>query len=245
MTTARDKIAGILTNEDMLATPLLVVCMDQLGTEFFEWEPDTFTAELQMRFGVDVPTVNRDKIWALVTVLTTDLFYKSLETFIPICNSLAGSEADFDDYDPVTGEEAAWGIVETGLVDPPDEGSITGDRFSHEIKRYVGMTLQSEGVTTPPTLLKPFVESDNDPEEEVGINIGPDEHMVAMYEKRQQEQRNEIESYVRGRLEDLVTQLRLLPLQNGDASKVNGFVTQARSLLTGLPTPELSAPATV
>jgi hypothetical protein len=245
MTVESDKIAGILTNENMLATPLLVLCLDQLGTEFFDWEPESFDTEIETRFGVRMPTPNRDKVWSLVSVLTTDLFYHSLETFIPVCNSLNGSEADFDDYDPVTGEEAAWGIAEVGLVDPPEEGQEPGARFSHEIKRYVGLTLQSEGVTTPPPFLKAFVEFDVDPEENAGLNIGPDEHMLAMYAKRQQAERAEIEAYVRSRIEDLIAQLRLLPLRHGDASKVSGFVTQARSLLTGLPTPEQPAPAGV
>ena len=239
-----NKIASVLADENMLATPLLVLCLDQFGTEFFEWEPSTFDTEIETRFGVKMPTVNRDKVWALVSVLTTDLFYKSLETFIPVCNTLNGSEADFDDYDPVTGEEAAWGIVETSLIDAPEAGEA-GDRFSHEIKRYVAMTLQSEGVTTPPTFLKPFTEYDRDPEENVGITIGPDEEMLAMHTKRQQSERAEIEAYVRGQLEDLVAQLRLLPLKNGDTSKISGFVAQARSLLTGLPTPEPPVPATV
>lgn len=245
MTIERNKVAGVLTNEASLATTLLVLCIDQLGVEFFEWEPETFDTEIKTRFGVDMPTVNRDKVWALVTVLTTDLFYHSLETFIPTCNTLNGSEADFDDYDPVTGEEAAWGIAETLLVDPPEKGTEPGSRFSHEIKRYVGMTLESEGVTTAPTMLKPFVEFDVDPEEKVGLNIGPDEHMLAMYMKRQQSERDEIEAYVRGRLEDLIAQLRLLPLQDGDTSKVVRFVAQARQLLTGLPTPAQPEPAAV
>jgi hypothetical protein len=240
----RDKLAGVLTNEETLATTLLVICVDQIGTEFFEWEPETFNVEMQSKFGVEIPPVNRDKIWALVSVLTTDLFYHSLETFIPTCNTLAGSEANFDDYDPVTGEEAAWGIVETGLIDPPESGSAAA-RFSHEIKRYIGLTLQSEGVTTPPAFLKPFVEFDVDPEENVGLNIGPDENMLAMYAKRQQEQRGEIEAFVRSRLEDLIAQLRLLPLQNGSTSKISEFVGQARSLLQGLPTPAPQAPAMV
>ena len=244
MTLESDKIAGVITNTDMLATPLLALCIDVLGgVEFFEWEPATFDAEILARFGVTMPTVNRDKVWALVSVLTTDLFYKSLETFIPVCNTLNGSEADFDDYDPVTGDEAAWGLVETSLIDPPDSGE-PGARFTHEIKRYIALTLRSEGVTTPPTFLKQFTEYDNDPEEDIGIAIGPDADLLSMYTRRQKMERDEIEAYVRGKLEDLIAQLRMLSLKHGNTSKINEFVTQARSLLTGLPTPEQQARAT-
>ena len=111
----KDRVAALLTNEEMLATPLLVLCMDEFGTEFLEWEPETFDIEIQTRFGVQMPDSNRDKLWAMVTALTTNLFYVSLETFIPTCNMLNGSEADFDNYDPVTSEEAAWGIVEVSF----------------------------------------------------------------------------------------------------------------------------------
>ena len=227
----------------MLATPLLVLCMDEFGTGFLEWEPATFDMEVQTRFGTKMPDSNRDKLWALVTALTTNLFYVSLETFIPTCNTLNGSEADFDDYDPVTGDEAAWGIVEVTLIDPPGEDQAPGDRFSHEIKRYIALTLQAEGVTTPPAILKPFTEYDRDPEEEAGITIGPDEAMLKMYTDRQTGEREDIEDYVRGRLEELIAQLKMLPLRIGKVSQMDQFLQQARATLTGLPTPEAAAPA--
>jgi hypothetical protein len=235
----KDQIAAILTNEDTLATTLLLLCIDQLGgTDFFEWEPATFDMEVQTRFGTQMPDVNRDKLWALVTALTTNLFYVSLETFIPTCNTLNGSEADFDDYDPITSEEAAWGIVEVSLVDPPDEDQAPGDRFSHEIKRYIALTLQAEGVTTPPAILKPFAEYNQEPEEEAGITSGPDEAMLNMHMDRQAAERADIEDYVRGRLEDLMTQLKMLPLRIGKVSQMEQFLQQAQATLTGLPTPE-------
>jgi len=238
----KDRVAALLTNEEMLATPLLVLCMDEFGTEFLEWEPETFDIEIQTRFGVQMPDSNRDKLWAMVTALTTNLFYVSLETFIPTCNTLNGSEADFDNYDPVTSEEAAWGIVEVSFVDPPKEDQAPGDRFSHEVKRYIGLTLQAEGVTTPPPILKPFTEYDQDPEEEVGITIGPDESMFKMYTNRQAAERADIEDYVRGRLEELITQLKMLPLRIGKVSQMDQFLQQAKATLTGLPMPEVAVP---
>ncbi|KKN32547.1 hypothetical protein LCGC14_0812710 [marine sediment metagenome] len=239
----KDQLAAIIMNEEMLATPLLVLCIDAFGTDFFEWEPETFDIETRRVFGAALSDVNRDKVWALVTVLTTDLFYKSLETFIPVCNSLNGSEADFDDYDPVTSEEAAWGIIETQLVDPPAQGKSVGQRFSHEIRRYVGLTLKSEGVTTPPKAVADVPEYDRDPEEETGIVIGPDEGMLQMHERRQQAEREAIDDYVRGRLDDLAMQLQSLPLLHGQTGQIAQGLQSMRASLTMSPTPEKSAPA--
>lgn len=231
----KDQLTAIVTNEEMLATPLLVLCIDQFTTDFFNWESETFDIETRRLFGVAIPDVNRDKIWALVTVLSTDLFYKSLETFIPVCNSLNGSEADFDDYDPVTSEEAAWGVVETSLIDSPEKGSV-GDRFSHEIRRYIALTLKSEGITTPPKSLAGVPEYDRDPEEETGIVIGPDEHMLQMHETRQQAEREAIDDYVRGSLDDLAMQLQALPLLHGQTNQVQQALRAARAKLTVSPT---------
>lgn len=241
MSKQRDVYAEALASEEALGTTLLVICMDAFGIEFFEWEPETLDAEITSRFGVDMPDVNRDKLWSLVTALTTTLFYTSLETFIPTCNSLNGSVADFDNYDPVTSEEAAWGIVEVTLVDPPEKGDPAG-RFSHEIKRYVALTLQAEGITTPPAFLKAYTEYDNDPEEEAGISMGPDEHMLAMHTRRQTDAREELEGYVREQLSLLTAQLEALPLSIGNTEKLGQFIRSAHSILRGLPTPETAAP---
>ena len=241
MSKQRDVYAQAMSSDETLGTTLLVICMDMFDTEFFEGEPITLDAEIMARLGVKIPDVNKDKIWSLVTALTTDLFYVSLETFIPTCNALNGSEADFDNYDPVTSDEAAWGIVEVSLIDPPEKGS-NAERFSHEIRRYVALTLQAEGITTPPLFLKDFAEFDSDPEEEAGISIGPDEAMLAMHTRRQTEAREELEGYVRDQLQLLLAQLKALPMSVGNTEKLDQFTQEARSTLRGLPTPEAAAP---
>jgi len=220
----KDQLAKIIQDEDMLATPLLVLCIDTFGIEFFNWEPATFNLECATHFGVQMPDVNRDKVWALVTVLATDLVYKSLESFIPIANALNDSEADFNVYDPVTGDEAAWAIAEINLIDPPDKQNDPAKRFSHDIRRYIGETLRMEGVTTPPAALAPYVEYDRDPEEQVGISAGPDPDFVAMHERRQANERTEIERYVTERMGLLQRQLKSLPLVSGSLANAPPLV---------------------
>jgi hypothetical protein len=168
-----------------------------------------------------MPDANRDKVWALVTTLTTDLFYVSLESFIPIANSLNDSEADFDDYDPVTSEEAAWAIHEVLLNDPPKDDEDPGTRFGHDVKRYIGVMLRTEGVTTPPPSLAPFAEYDEEPEERVGIVVGPDPDFLNMHHDRQARERQEIEDYVAKRQAELTRQLATLPLLHGSTAKLD------------------------
>lgn len=234
----KDRLGQLVSDEQMMATPLLVLCVDTFGTPFFNWEPQTFDIESQAAFGTEMPDVNRDKVWALVTLLTTNLFYISLESFIPVANALNGEGSDFSNYDPVTADEAAWAIVEAALIDPPEGNQDNAERFGHDVKRYIGAALEAEGVTTPPKFLVPYAEYDADPEERVGASIGPDEHMLKMHEDRQSKEREEIEQYVRNNLGTLLEQLRRLPLQAGNTTAVGEYLQRARTALTGLPTPE-------
>lgn len=237
----KDQFAGVLQDEESRATTLLVICIDQFGTEMFKWEPETFNLEVKRAFSVDMPAGNRDKLWALITAMTTNLFYISLESFMPICNALNDSEADFQHYDPVTSEEAAWGITEVLLVDPPKDGEDPANRFSHEIKRYIGLTLESEGVTTPPKVLKNYVEVDKPfNEEEVGAIIGPDESILKMYMDRQKSEQADIEKYVNDRLDQLAAQLQALPLVHGSTDGLVDHLRQVRAAAIATPQPEES-----
>jgi hypothetical protein len=174
-------------------------------------------------------------------LLTTNLFYISLESFIPIANALNGEGSDFSNYDPVTADEAAWAIVEASLIDPPEDGKDNAERYGHDIKRYIGASLATEGITTPPKFLVPYSETDVDPEERVGASLGPDEHMLQMHDTRQAQERDELEQYVRNNLGTIIEQLQQIPMQAGNPSGVGEYLQQARKVLTSLPTPEGSA----
>lgn len=218
---ARRQRIEAATNEGIFATSLLVLCIDTFGgTDWFDWMPETFDIESKTAFGFELPALNKDKINALLTVLQTNLFYVSLETFIPICNALNNTEADFEEYDPADGEEIAWALVETSLIDPPEKGVEHGSRFSHEIRHYTGLTLKYEGLTSPPRVLSSIAEYDKEPEEEYGAIIGPDKHLLHMHERRQQQERAEIEAYIKDRAKQLIEQLESLPLRNASGKEL-------------------------
>lgn len=233
----KDKLAGMLKDEETLATTLMAICLDTWGTEFFDWEPAAFDLELRGTYGTDMPHINHDKLWGLVTAMTTNLFYISLESFIPIANALNGAEANFQYYDPVTSEEAAWAITEVLLNDAPAEGKDPAEQFSHEIKQYIGFSLRAEGVTNPPAVLKPYAEISEDLEERAGASIGPDEMMLKMYSDRQAKERTEIDQYVNDRIDQLGAQLQSLPLVNGDTAGLLDHLRQAKKGAIGLSQP--------
>jgi hypothetical protein len=227
----RQEVRPFLLSEKTFAATLLVICVDEFGTDFFNWEPDTLRIEAMHTWGIEIPEVNRDKIWALVTCLTTNLFYISVEMFIHVCNALSSSGVDFLNYDPANGNEMAWGLIEVTLIDPPEKGEDDPSRFSHEIKRYIGAQLTDEGMTTPPRILS-FAEYDADPENAAGIALEPDPVMANLYSDRQQRSRLEIEQYVVEKLQMLMTELEKVPLTYGSTEKIRQLKLDVQSKLS-------------
>jgi hypothetical protein len=238
----KQQIARLMQDEETFGTCLLAICMDEFGTEFFEWEPDTLEREAMGTWGIEIPDFARDRIWALVTILTTDQFYRSLELFIHVTNALNDVDIDMQVYDFPAPAECAWALAETTLVNPPDDPQTPdSERFSHDIKRYIGARLKNEGITTPPRMLQ-MAEYDEDPEEVVGITHGEDEDFINMHSDRQQQARMEIELYVKDRLGSLLNQFSALPLLHGNTQAVHQLLSRGGKVRAML-SPETSPAA--
>ena len=150
----KEEIVQPLLSEDTFATVLLAICIDAFTTECFEWDPDLLIRELEEEYAVELSQVNRDKINAIITVMTTDQFYRDPMVFWQIGNVLSGTPANFQTgADPLTVDEAAWAAVEAALVDRPD-GDLKQPGYSPEVIATIGAILKAEGYVSPPQFLK-------------------------------------------------------------------------------------------
>jgi len=150
---AKDRVASFLSRDDVFATALLVLCVDAYGAECFDWELETLFQELETDFGVTLSGIARDKLAAILTIMTTDAFYTDPNVFWQICNVLSGSAANFETgSDPVDGAELAWAVVEA-LINDMQDGNLPQPSFSAEIAAMAGAILTSEGFTQPPQML--------------------------------------------------------------------------------------------
>ena len=217
--------AALLQNPETIGTLLLVGLLDEFGTEFLGWEPETLEREISQTWNVQVPARNRDKIWALVTELTTDTFYSSLDGFIHICNALSDHGADFQNFDPATVQEMCWALAEIHLINPPDEKT----RFNDEIVAYMKARLETESFQKAPQMLRPYVpDTATDAVEEPLAMDGIDYN--GFWDKQQRD-RLQIDEYVRNRLFALIQGLAALPLHHADAGHVQELVRNASKAL--------------
>ena len=195
-----------LMNEETYATSLVAILFDKFGTDITDWEAEALEMEIFDEYGEKPPQVNMDKIWGLITILSTNQFYFDPFIFNATCQALNDEESSFQMFSPVSVEGAAWAVTEA-LMNDPD-----GGEFSQEVKSHIGLLLDQRGILEVPPILS-MAEPSGDLTE--GATQFADD--VTFYEALWQVQKSNSESimeYVQARLTGLFNELQRLPLSS-------------------------------
>lgn len=212
------QVRELLSNRETFATTLLTILIDTYAeqldgglTELLSWSPETFQLQLEDDFSVQIPQGNLDKIMAAVSVVSSNAFYKSLPQFITICNVLSGAEVEPETFDPADAAEVAWGVTEALLLSPPTDDDP--EPFSDEIRGYIGVVVKEAGMLRPPDVLRLGILKNI--ELDPAYDFSDDPVMYEALWKNQADKVEDINSMVRTRLHDLVSELRSLTLEHG------------------------------
>lgn len=230
--------ADILVDPGAFASVLVMVLVDEFGTEFFDWEPETLSLEVLDKWKVSIPEKNRDKIWALVLHLTTNEFTRNVDAFMHICNSLSGDGANFETYELPTADEICWGITECFSFEPPE------DEFSEEIKAFILETLKLYGYHRVPKLLERFVQM---PVDAANINdtLEMDGIDYNAFWDAQMRNNIELDQGLVVRLTTMIRQLASVELKEADPQAVHTLLRRAETTLGGIEQERQQAQETV
>lgn len=127
-----------LESPQTLATVVHAIMLDQYGEAVYDWDPVTCAMEAAADFQAEICTPAMDRWCAIQTIMGSDAFFRRLDVFMNVCNTLASGSPSFLVYDPVTPEEAAWAVAEVAMnrdVLP----------FSYSIKQYMRRQLEADG----------------------------------------------------------------------------------------------------
>lgn len=143
------RIREALQSSETLATIIHAIVLNQYGEQVYMWEPLTVELELSADFSADISPVVMDRWSAVQIVMSTNAFFKQLDAFLGICNTLTSGEPFFAIFDPVSVEESCWAITEVSL----NREIIP---FSYPILQYLDMVLKQDGYVpgTYPEILK-------------------------------------------------------------------------------------------
>jgi len=213
----------ILRDKHSLATPLLLIIVDELGTEALDWETEILWEEMD-RMASDIPSTNKDKVSALALAMTTDRFYTDTNTFNSICSAIGGSDfpVNFKMFDVPTLEEIIWSVHEVLLHEPISRGENLGDRFHTNVRVFMKVAISSYGFLDAPQPLE-FLSLGELPD--VGQLDKP--MMDAIY-ANEKFRRETIEEYITFRYLHLIEQLKVVKLVHG---KTDGLIKQINAMM--------------
>lgn len=127
-----------LQNPETSATVLHAILRDQYGEQVYDWDPVTVYLETQADWRADMCSEAVDRWSAMAVVMTSDAFFKRLDAFLAICNTLADGSPFFSAFNPVTTEEMAVTIMEVAL----NRELLP---FSYAVKGYIRAVLAQDG----------------------------------------------------------------------------------------------------
>ena len=151
-------------------------------------------------FKAEICTPAMDRWCAMQVVMGSDAFFRRLDVFLNVCNTLASGAPAFEMFDPVTSEEAAWAIAEVAMnrdVLP----------FSYAIRGYLRQQLQADGFDPdagdlPPVFAEVFEATPN----ERRIREGLDGQLTVAASNAQN-----IERYLMEQMLDIEAQFNRIP----------------------------------
>ena len=156
--------------------------------------------ELEQDFKVQLPKITLDKIFAAITIVTTNYFYKDVTRFVELCNILAGDDFQPNEFEPADADEMVMAMTEAMLLWPMDDDAEDTE-FSAEIREYITQVLGEQGILKPFDMLR--FAFDGDQSSRVDMQQSKTDDLRKVYFRN---------------VSDLVQQLQVLPLTNGSTA---------------------------
>ena len=204
----REHLRQLLVRDSTFASTLLVILVDQYGREVLDWTIETIRMELEDDFNIKIPALTMDKIATAISILTSDDFYASLPKFIIMCNTLNDVPYEPTIFDIADPEECAWGSVEAMVIYPGDKDDKP--EFSEEIKGYVQSVVDLYGYVKVPSILRTFYPKDYSSQLPDAFSMDPE--MSEAISTEQQSLADDIDQFVKDRLQALYAEVQSIPL---------------------------------
>ena len=219
-----------LEDDNTYTTCVMAILLDKYSMDFVEWDPVTVEMQLKDDFKVVPDSQLMDKIGAGSSLLTSNLFFKSLEAFNAICNVLNLGITTSETFLPADLDDIHWGLLEARLL----LGDVyTEESFSHDIANYCGQLLESRGIYEPPQILQ-FSEYPEDVVRNLsdivaGSEEGFDLPFYNAHLESMEEERTSMTALANSKLDELVDQLSQLPIEDRNDAWFNSIANQTSS----------------
>src|ERR1035437_7971364 len=111
-----DSVISLLKDKGTPASVLLIIALDEYGPPCLDWEPEVLRLEILQDFGVELSTIQSDKLQAAIIVFSTDMCESDWHSFNSCIHALNGEPFNYDDVYPVDAEQIAAAMPEVEMI---------------------------------------------------------------------------------------------------------------------------------
>jgi len=212
----------LFVSKNAYATPMFTWMLNKYGTEIIQWDPATLELQLREDLGVTVPGYNLDKIHAACSLLASNLFHVSLETFNNICLAFSRGLVSGDYMIPASAFDILWGVTEAKIL---EGGDFDKEGFSHNIALYAGVVMDQAGIYEPVKTLS-WAEYQRGRKEAVYAAIADDPLDYEVYQSRQTDKRDQLNEDLQSKMLEMFTQIKELQIPGANTQYLEQVIAK-------------------
>ena len=192
--------------------------MAQFGQQALDWDPLILRDAFQEAFSCKLSQMGFDKLQAGVSLIGTNLFQQSIEVFLACTSLYSNKRVRGQELPYVSLKDCCWAVFcykELIDYDEKQEGP-----FDPDIVMYIQAIMNKDGISQLPQFMD-FARLDDQTITNIQENLVSDVQAFEAYNRRQQQQVNEIKAYIKDKQKELAVQLA--QLQDILKNKEKGF----------------------
>lgn len=135
--------AKLLESDETFAFTLMVILLATYDQEVFDENPVVLFSRIESDFRIKLPEEAENRINAVLTAMTTDLFYTQYSVFKSIALALCEGDIGDGEDDDLNAAEILWAITEVGLLNG-DTFAETQEKLSDSVAQGCNNIIDDE-----------------------------------------------------------------------------------------------------
>lgn len=195
---------NIFRNKNCSPTTYALAAYRAFGPQALEWDPLILRDAFQDKYKVQLTQTGFDKLMAGVSLIGTNLFNTSVQTFLAITSLYADKPIKQSQLAYVTLKDCCWAVFAwrdlLGITDQDQQ------KFDSDIIAYIQQLMKQDGISKLPEFMM-FASLDDNDMTRIQQALVDDVDAFQAYNIRQQNQVQQIKAYIKQKQSDLVKEL--------------------------------------
>lgn len=194
---------NLFEDKNCMVTTYTLAALAKLGMQCLNWDPLILRDAFQKQFDCKLSQRGFDKLQAGLTVVGTNLFNTSIETFLACTAAFANKSIKEGQLSYVTLKDCCWAVFCQKQLN--DEFQ----QYDPDIVSYINKLMNQDGISKLPDYMS-FANLPDDQMTRIQQALVSDQTAFEAYSSRQIQNVNDIKMYIKDMQRVLIKQLKIL-----------------------------------